>query len=241
MKQARSWIAQAGYQYSNLGWEWGDLAALDAADNPLAIGPGADASSGVAVGTMLLRDLRGHYPRGVFLVAWDGDGVVEASMEDVVSVVRDAPGRMRVTLLPGTGLNNGLFLRILRSSAANPVRNLRVIMPFPGAAADPALLAFLRNYSTLRFMDLLATNSGVTPATWATRVLPAHRTFALGRGIPIEHVALLSNTLGAHAHVNVPHTGDDGYVRGMATMLRNTLRPDLNVYIEYANEVCPLL
>ena len=190
-------------------------------------------------------------------------------MEDVVSVVRDAPGRMRVTLLPGTGLNNGLFLRILRSSAANPVRNLRVIMPFPGAAADPALLAqpdadtlpaysaalaqaaafpfhpallaFLRNYSTLRFMDLLATNSGVTPATWATRVLPAHRTFALGRGIPIEHVALLSNTLGAHAHVNVPHTGDDGYVRGMATMLRNTLRPDLNVYIEYANEVCPLL
>ena len=266
MKQARTWIPQAGYQYSSLGWTWGDLPAPllgGAVDVPVAVG-----DDGLAIGTMLLRDLRGHYPRGVFLVTFDGDGVVEASMDDVQSVVRDAPGRMRVALLPGTGLNNGLFLRILRSSASDPVRNLHVIIPFPGAPADqamlaqpdaavaptlasynaalvqaeafpfhPALLAFLRNFSTLRYMDLLSTNSGVTPTTWGARVLPSARSFALGQGIPIEHVALLSNTLGAHAHVNVPHTGDDAYVRGMALMLRDSLRPDVTVYIEYANEV----
>ena len=267
MKQARAWIPQAGYQYSNLGWSWGALPAgfkNGTADVPVAIG-----DDGVAIGTMLLRDLSGHYPRGVFLVTWDGDGVVDASMDDVQSVVRDAPGRMRVTLLPTTGLNNGLFLRILRSSPLDPVRNLHAIMPFPGAHADqallaqpdapiaatlaaynaalaqagafpfhPALLAFLRNFSTLRFMDLLDTNSGVTPSTWAARVLPTARSYAaLSQGIPIEHVALLSNTIGAHAHVTVPHTGDDAYVRGMAVTLRDSLRPDLLVYLEYANEV----
>jgi len=35
----------------------------------------------------------------------------------------------------------------------------------------------------------------------------------------------------------VPHTGDDNYVRGMATTLRDALRPDLDVYLEYSNEV----
>jgi hypothetical protein len=271
-KQSRAWIPQAAWKY-HTQWVWG------AADNlpprtPLDYPSGA-LLPGMAIGSMMLRDLQGHYPSGWFTLAWEGDGVVEASMTDVAEVRRDAPGRQRLRMVPGTSLNNGIFLRIERSSAADPVRDIRVIMPFPGAppaevyAFDdasfddvaggaaalagaarvlrhaaafpfhPATLHLLRNYSTLRFMDLMGTNgeAETLPSSWEERPVPGLRTFTLGGGLPVEHIVLLCNTLGAHAWVNVPHTADDGFVSAFAAALRDGLRPDVRVFVELSNEV----
>lgn len=35
----------------------------------------------------------------------------------------------------------------------------------------------------------------------------------------------------------MPHTADDEYVRKFATYVSENLRPDVNVYLEYSNEV----
>ena len=39
----------------------------------------------------------------------------------------------------------------------------------------------------------------------------------------------LSNVLGADMWVCVPHAADDSYVTSLATLIRDTLRPDLRV------------
>lgn len=287
-KQSRAWISQAGWKYHR-SWEWGFPQAvaeqqLDASDYPSSRG----LTKGIAIGTLHLRDLQGHYAAGWYSVSWDGEGVVDVSMTDVESVIRDGPGRTRVKLKPGTTLNNGLFLRIERSSPVDPVRNIRVIMPFPGSpvtahndndekllntafsASQPAslvasysnwsihspleaherlirhadafpfhpmLLSFLRNYSTLRMMDLQATNSADAPRTWAERPVPQDRTFTLGKGLPLEHLVLLSNTLGANPWINVPAAANDDYVTRFAAMLLKDLRPDLKVTVELSNEL----
>eukprot|EP00798_Chlamydomonas_sp_ICE-L_P027887 gene27887-12004_t len=53
----------------------------------------------------------------------------------------------------------------------------------------------------------------------------------------LEHMVQLVNLLGAAPWFNVHHLADDGYVLAMATLLRDTLRPDIQVYIEHSNEV----
>jgi hypothetical protein len=266
-KQSRAWIPQAAWKYHNR-WVWGAADVLPPR-TPEDYPSGA-LLPGMAIGSMMLRDLQGHYPAGWFTLAWEGDGIVEASMTDVAEVRRDAPGRVRLRMVPGTSLNNGIFLRIERSAAADPVRDIRVIMPFPGAppadvgtfedVADgtaalasaarvlrhaaafpfhPATLHLLRNYSTLRFMDLMGTNgeADTLPHSWEERPTPGLRTFTLGGGMPVEHIVLLCNTLGAHAWVNVPHTADDGFVAAFAATLRDGLRSDVRVFVELSNEV----
>ena len=47
----------------------------------------------------------------------------------------------------------------------------------------------------------------------------------------------LSNVAGASPWINIPHAADDDYVRNMATLFRDGLRPDLRIYVEYSNEV----
>jgi len=64
----------------------------------------------------LVRDLQGHYPAGTYTVLYHGDGVLEFSMDDVQAVRRLMPGFIEVDLVPTTGLNNGLYIRIERTN-----------------------------------------------------------------------------------------------------------------------------
>ena len=47
----------------------------------------------------------------------------------------------------------------------------------------------------------------------------------------------LANHVGAAPWFNMPHLGDDSYQRGFAQMVKERLRPDVKVYVEYSNEV----
>ncbi|KAA0164185.1 hypothetical protein FNF31_02421 [Cafeteria roenbergensis] len=194
-----------------------------------------------AAGTMLLRDLGGHYEPGTYVVLYDGDGVVVPQMDDVQTVRRTAPGRLEVDLKPTTGLNNGLFIRIERTNPLDPVRNLRVTRleheasfeSFPFHARALARLGGL--FSSIRAMDLLSTNSNVQ-RRWSERVTRANRTFSQ-QGVPLEDVVLLANMQAMDLWLNVPIAANDDYVRAMARLVKSALRPDLNVSVELANEV----
>lgn len=42
--------------------------------------------------------------------------------------------------------------------------------------------------------------------------------------------------VGANAWVNIPHKASDAFIASFAAFLRDRLRPDLKVYVEYSNE-----
>jgi hypothetical protein len=72
-----------------------------------------------------------------------------------------------------------------------------------------------------------------------TRHTHTHRTFSSTVNVipPWEDMVLLANAVGADAWINIPHRASKDYIFNLATLLKTKLRPDLNVYIEWANEV----
>jgi hypothetical protein len=192
-----------------------------------------------SAGTMMLRDLQGHYPRGTYVVLYKGDGVIDLSMDDVKSVYR-TPGRILVELVPTTGLNNGLFLRIERTNPADPVRDIHVVPlhaegTFRAFPWTPRFLKRLGSFSTIRSMDLVRTNDNYQKH-WADRVLPTDRSFS-HKGLAIEWLVHLANTVGSNLWLNMPHAAADDYIRRYAELVRDQLRPDLHIVIELSNEV----
>lgn len=205
-----------------------------------------------AVGSIMSRDLNTHYENGTYTVLYDGDGVINFWLDDVKAVRRLDVGRMEVDVVPTTGFNNGVFLRVERSNPADPIRNVRVILPgfldtFAKFPFHPLFLKNLEKYSTLRFMDFTNTNSQ-GDSTWASRITPPFRTYSIN-GVPVETAVLLANTLGADAWFCVPHLATDDYVQQLASTIFTSLRPDvkvahpppfpltIQVYVEYSNEV----
>ena len=71
---------------------------------------------------------------------------------------------------------------------------------------------------------------------WTDRVTPSHRSQATD-GVALDYQILLANQVGANPWFCVHHLASDDFVRRMATLVRDTLRPDLTVYIEHSNEV----
>ena len=191
------------------------------------------------LGTMMIRDLQTHIRNGVFICLYEGDGIITFSM-DIVKIVRDV-GRMEVTIKLSTGLNNGAFLTIERTNPADPIRNIRFIMPgFESTYAyfpfHPLFLHTISSYTTIRFMDWANTN-GVMPGNWSQRS-DSNTTYTYwSTGAPIEDMILLANTVGAAPWFNMPHLCTDDFIRRYASLVKETLRPDVKIYVEYSNEV----
>ncbi|WIA31087.1 hypothetical protein OEZ86_001114 [Tetradesmus obliquus] len=120
MKAGRGWLAQ-GMDGSG---GWGNFSGV-AADGS---GWVSQLGDNMKAGTMMIRDLQGHIPAGTYTILYDGEGVIDCSMD--IDVIRQLEaGLLKVDLKPSTGLNNGLFCTLERTNPANPVRNMRVLMP----------------------------------------------------------------------------------------------------------------
>jgi hypothetical protein len=107
-------------------------------------------------------------------------------------------------------------------------------------------------WSTLRFMEVLGTNSYADPASpevypyrlkWATdRALPGtgplYGTQHPGvHGMPWEYVVRVANITGKDIWINIPVNASDDYVHQLALLLKHGLSPKINVYLEYSNEM----
>jgi hypothetical protein len=84
-------------------------------------------------------------------------------------------------------------------------------------------------------MDWVKTND-LTITSWSQRSTPTSPNWAK-RGVAWEAAIELCNKVGANLYVNIPGRADDEYVRQLATLIRATLRSDLNVYVEQGNEM----
>lgn len=181
---------------------------------------------------------------GTYEVIFNGRATVTSAASGAVSnaTYNAAANETRLDFVfPADGETMALRFAVEPGAATNAVKNLRVIRPGFDPASHPAFtpewLAHVRRFRVLRMMDWLSTNHRAnTQVTWADRPTPERkRTDA--EGARWETVVELANTAQRDIWINVPVRANDEYVRNLATLLRDTLAPNLNVYVEYSNEL----
>ena len=179
----------------------------------------------------------GLLPAGEYLATWKGKGRIVIPYGIATETSRE--GRSATfEVTPTTEVP--LEVQITKTDPDNRLRNLRLVMPGTGDGTraqmfNPAYLELLAPYTSLRFMDWGVTNTNkVTGFSERSRV--GNLTYATGRGVPIEIMVDLANTLQADPWFNVPTVAGDDYVRGMAEIVERCLSPNLVPSIEYSNE-----
>lgn len=226
-KTARPWISQK----EGANWGEGGPLALTPEGWVAALEPGQFAETLLfSADPTMAQGLDGDYT-----ILYDGEGKI-AFRGGNVTVISEENGRMMVEAKPTEG---SVFLQIPETNPDNPLRNIRFLMAGSEATYrdqpfNPVFLERIERFGAVRFMDWMATNNS-TISAWEQRPLPTDATYAL-RGVPLEVMIQLANTLHAAPWFNMPHTATDDYVEQFAKLVHGTLAPDLKVYIEYSNE-----
>ena len=154
---------------------------------------------------------------------------------------------------PGGGSNAGtignygfLMVNFLQTDFGNGekgVKNIRLMRPgyqhnTPQLFRTEYLNA-ISPFSTIRFMDYLHTNNSNVAypgkQTWTMRQHTDAPRFT--KGAPWELIIALGNYTGRDIWINIPVDADSMYVVELARLMKATLRPDINIYLEYSNEV----
>ncbi|MES1257545.1 MAG: fibronectin type III domain-containing protein, partial [Acidobacteriota bacterium] len=225
---ARTWIPQQ----QGAAWGQGPALQLDANGWIQSLQPGQYAE------TILLDnalDDQAHYPTGQYTLLYDGDGTIDFDLQSA-TIVSQTAGRMVVAVPAG---QNGVFLRVMATNPANPIRNIRFIMPgfeatYQTQPFHPVFLQRLQSFKVLRFMEWMLTN-GSNVQNWADRAVPADYTYTR-RGVPLEVLIQLAGTANITPWFNIPAKATDDYIRQFATMVSAQLNPSLHFYLEYSNE-----
>ena len=224
-KLARAWIPQQE------GQPWGQGPPLQLTPDgwPASLQPGQFAET--IIFDNQLEDNAASYPSGNYTLLYDGEGTIAFDLGSA-TIVGQSPGRMVVNV---PGLSIGVFVKITQTNPANPLRNIRFIMPgfenvYQTQPFHPLFLQRLQNYRVLRFMEWMFTNNSAVQH-WSDRALPSDYTKAQ-KGVDLETMIQLANTLHVAPWFNIPHAATDDYVQQFARLVYQQLDPDLPVYIE---------
>ncbi len=221
---------------SGMGWvsgedngTWGGAFPSMTADGyPASLKPGQHALNAVA--------WTGGFVPGRYVILWDGDGTVGIPLTNA-TIVSNQPHRLVIDV---TDTSGQLWVGIDSTSPTNPIHNVRFLWPgsestYTTQPFTPAFLDKLAPFSLVRYMDWGATNASPV-VNWADRAHVADLTYA-GKGVPLEVMIDLANTLHVDPWFCVPHMATDDYVIRFATLLHDRLDPGLHPHIEYSNEV----
>jgi len=223
---------------SGMGWvsredngTWGKpFPSLTSDGYPAALAQGQHALNAVAWAGS-------HYAPGRYVVLWDGDGSISFPLSNV-TVAETATNRIAIDV---TDTSGSLWVAIDRTSATNPVRNLRFLWPnteptYASQPFNPVFLAKIAPFSLLRFKDWGAID-GSPVVEWADRGHVGDVTYATAGGVPLEVMIDLANTLHVDPWLCIPHQASDDYVRQFAALVHDRLDPALHPHLEYSNEV----
>lgn len=143
-------------------------------------------------------------------------------------------------------------LKLGFSGTNGGVRNVKLMRPVSENAAsyfDTSVTftdfgkAALAKFHGVRFQAWLECVNTNMVAEWDDRTLPSYstqtsRTFQGGpTGVAWEYIIQLCNEAQIDMYANIPFLATDGYVRRLATLLKNTLDPARVIYLEYCNEL----
>ena len=194
---------------------WGAAFPSMTADGyPAALKAGQHALNAVAWGGS-------NFKAGRYVVLWDGDGSISFPLSNV-TIAETSSNRISIDV---TDTSGSLWVAIDRTSATNPVKNLRFLWPgteatYQNEPFNPMYVSRIAPFSLLRFMDWGATN-GSPVVEWADRAHVADVNWATPAGVPIEAMIDLANTLHVDPWFCVPHQASDDYVRQFATLLKS--------------------
>jgi len=185
------------------------------------------------VSCQLFVGMRGLFPSGDYVITWKGKG--DLVFDGGVGTVSSAPNRLVVSV---DGINGGQpGLTLTNLDPTDPIREIHVWMPGLEESCEsfhPQFLDRLRPFSVLRFYPWMRvfTSTG----RWAKRTTPNSARQGNSEGVAAEFMVELANELSADPWFCIPHTADDDYVRRFATLVRDSLRHDSKVYVEFSNE-----
>ncbi len=195
------------------------------------------------------------WPAGEYVLLWDGKGRV--STQGDLQLLTESENRQTYSFSPKPLDESQLFiLGIDSSDAADPVRNIRLLLPgtednYLDQPYNPKFLEKLAPFSTIRFMDFGKTNNwsetnswecydspeDTIRKPWSFRSKPSFYTFTTNKGVPYEYMIRLCNITNKNMWICVPHNASDEYIRNMAMMVRDNLNPEFKIYVEYSNEI----
>ena len=263
-------LAQIGYPYRNFPFvdlmrsadpfrsgtadEWSDGRALSLRDDgyPARLGDGQLAR------TFLIGGDHPHFS-GEVVVLHEGKGRLEYR-GGVEGVVR-GEGRDVVTLRE----RDGLWIEILETDPADPLRAIHVLAPggrcagggelcdaecdcvpfeqtFREQPFHPTFLAEHAPFDVIRFMDWMRVNrvrnDEEARPRWPVREWADYpgTEHAQWYPVPVDVMIDLANAADAAPWFTMPHLADDAFVRRFAERVRERLDPGLEVYVEYTNE-----
>ena len=193
------------------------------------------AEGGQVVDSIVLNSINDRYPGGVYTCLYDGQGEIKFAYG--TSVTEEHPGRIKVEVKPE---QNHLSLRITKTSSQDPIRNIRFISPgfedtYDRQPFHPDFLKRWEKFKVIRFMDWQRTNNS-EQTNWSDRPTPKMQTQGDSRGVALEYMIQLANTLNADPWFCMPQLATDDYVREFAKMVKEHLKPNLKVYVECSNE-----
>jgi hypothetical protein len=248
-KNSRFWLSGSAQSFM-------DQRAIAVNDDgwPRRLEPGQ-----VARALMFWADGSSH-PSGAYTVLYEGRGTVTYANAERRG---GGPGRDVIWVPKPTG---GFALELRETDPADPIRNVRVLMPGGACAEDeqracssdaqcgdagrcvpfessyrerpfhPDFLRQLAPFSVLRFMEWSRINEPPEVRSWAERGRVEHATWT-ARGVPYEVMIALGRRVEADVWLNLPSAADDDFVDRFGALLATALGPDQRVYVELSNEV----
>lgn len=205
-------------------------------------------------GSTFLQDLRtiwgitDGWPAGQYTVLWDGTGQINmwGTLQNV-----EQTGPNRIIFDFEQTVEGIIELTIAQSDVNDPIHNIRVLMPgtestYATEPFNPLFIERVSEFSDVRFMGWGQTNNwGTNESNWTTAELwdweeRAHMsdpTWATSKGIPYEMMVKLMNDYDLNGWICVPHRASNDYIQNMAEYFRDNLEPELELTVEYSNEI----
>jgi len=245
-EEARPWITKGRIVYDRHGWP-------------------RQLNGGVA-GTRFISNLPANtIPSGTYTVLYDGEGKIQYNVDaklikhtpgkDLITI---KPGKNKlisasllikksnprnylrnIRILPPGGICMGnAFRRIMHAKQCRGRAFLSFEKYYKQIIFNPDYLAFMKDFKVIRFMNM----SGITRnklTHWHQRPKLSDATWGGKegvRGVPLEIMVELANQLNVDPWFNLPHKADNGFIQHYANYVKQHLRSNLKVYVEYTNE-----
>jgi hypothetical protein len=185
------------------------------------------------VKTLMLWDIGSAQPMGMYRLKVSGTGQVRLNFG--ASGIYNCPVD---TLVNVTG---PVMLEIIQSNISNPINDIKFILPdyvntYQNQTYTSEFIDFIQDFQVIRFMDFTRTNDSPV-VSWNDRTPLNYYTQAKEEGAAWEYVIDIANLTQKDIWINIPHKADDVYITQLATLLQNTLNPNIKIYLEYSNEI----
>jgi hypothetical protein len=245
-KSSSNWITQCTETDPGCKGEWDteekDLLNLDENGWVKSLPAPEEPPKYTRISTLLLRDLPNRYPSGQYIVLYEGEGEITYGLSAQKNQAASTPGRDVIDV--DSSKPGGILMTLIATDpnkTGNYIRNLKVIysedesLYQKGEIFNQEFIKKIYKFRSLRFMDWMGTNHS-QQKEWKNRPKPDIASYNI-KGVPLEVMVALSNQVKADPWFNMPHLATDEYMRNFAKSIKQSLDPNLNVYVEFSNEV----